>query len=217
MASQRARSTKSLSRKPPSRNSRDRALIVCEGEKTEPQYFLELIADLGLTSADVRICGKECGSDPKSIYEYAMHVFGKDGDYDAVFCVFDRDGHATFDWACNKIAKTALPGARKVFCIKSIPCFEFWIILHFVYRSSPIVGAGKKSAGDKAFAEVRKYLPSYTKGGRGLYGVTKEKIHDAIKRSRRMVAEADSSGSDNPVTLVHELIEHLFKMRDNNT
>lgn len=43
-----------------------RALIVCEGEKTEPIYFKDLIGVLGLTSAEVEVCG-DSGAAPESV------------------------------------------------------------------------------------------------------------------------------------------------------
>ena len=208
----RMRSSQSLNRRRPSRNSRDRALIVCEGEKTEPAYLADLIQSLGLSSADVRVCGKECGSDPKSIYLYAMDVFQQDGDYDTIFCVFDRDGHTTYDWAYKKILGTTLPGSKKVFCINSVPCFEYWLILHFSNTSAPIVSGGGKSSGEKAVSELRKYIPSYGKGAVGVYDSTKERMPEAIKRSKAVLVEGLKTGSENPLTFMHQLVEHLKKM-----
>ncbi|WP_428395633.1 RloB family protein [Lichenicoccus sp.] len=208
----RVRSAQSLARRKPARKSRDRVLIVCEGEKTEPLYLEDLIYSIGLTSADVKICGAECGSDPKSIYLYAMETFRKDGDYDVVFCVFDRDKHTTFDWACRRIKETVLPDSKKMTCIKSIPCFEYWIIIHFSDTSAPIIATGGQSSGQKAVSEVKKYLPWYGKGAPGVYAATKEKLPKALTRSRLISNEALKSGSENPMTLLHELIEHLFEM-----
>lgn len=40
----------------------DVVLIVCEGSKTEPAYFTALKNELRLSSANISIFGKECGS-----------------------------------------------------------------------------------------------------------------------------------------------------------
>jgi folate-dependent tRNA-U54 methylase TrmFO/GidA len=84
----------------------DHVLIVCEGEKTEPYYFEEIRVHLDLDSANIKIDGS-CDSSPKSVVDYAEDVFIKErvkaGNYDRVFCVFDRDQHETFDYALNKI------------------------------------------------------------------------------------------------------------------
>src|SRR3954452_4619238 len=66
-SARRARTARDLARRTPSRRSKDRILIVCEGGKTEPNYLRELKGSLGLTNADVEICGDECGSDPASV------------------------------------------------------------------------------------------------------------------------------------------------------
>lgn len=51
----RDRSRKSLKRPGPKREPYDRVLIVCEGEKTEPNYLKEMIAHFQLSSANVAI------------------------------------------------------------------------------------------------------------------------------------------------------------------
>ena len=148
------RQNRKFSRRPPLKVSRERALIVCEGEKTEPNYIRDFVHHLGLTSADVRVCGEECGSDPRSIYRYAMKVFEADRDYDHVFCVFDQDGHANFVETCARIAGTRLANKKKIYCINSNPCFEYWILLHYLFTTAPIIAVGGKSAGERAVSEL---------------------------------------------------------------
>ncbi|WP_158744080.1 RloB family protein [Acidisphaera sp. L21] len=194
------------------RESRDRALVVCEGGKTEPQYLTDLVSSLGLGSADVRICGEECGSDPKSIYNFAIDMFSKDGDYDVVFCVFDRDKHSTFDWARTQILKTELPNQKKIYCIYSIPCFEYWIMLHFVHTDSPITEAGGKSAGQIAVSNAKRYIPKYRKAAVGVFQATKDRLPQAIKSSKIILQASIQSGSENPTTRMHELVEFLISM-----
>ncbi len=48
VVSRRARNLPNLQRHAPKRSSYDRVLIVCEGSKTEPNYFNEIIDDLKL-------------------------------------------------------------------------------------------------------------------------------------------------------------------------
>jgi hypothetical protein len=50
-------------------------LVVCEGEKTEPNYIAHYKKGLGLCNVKLEICGKECGSDPLSVVEYAEARF----------------------------------------------------------------------------------------------------------------------------------------------
>jgi len=61
---------------------------------------------LDFDSANIKIDGS-CDSSPKSVVKYAQNLFNKErvnsGNYDRVFCVFDRDQHETFDYALDKI------------------------------------------------------------------------------------------------------------------
>ena len=69
------RKAKSYERKPGNKPTRQRLLIVCEGSKTEPHYFKEMRHELRLKTADVTVCGEECGSDPVSVFNYAVKKF----------------------------------------------------------------------------------------------------------------------------------------------
>lgn len=136
----------------------DHVLIVCEGEKTEPYYFEEIRVHLDLDSANIKIDGS-CDSSPKSVVDYAEDVFIKErvkaGNYDRVFCVFDRDQHETFDYALNKInsmnieLKNTEYSEEDVFmAIRSIPAFEYWFLLHFIPSTKSYSPLETKSVGD---------------------------------------------------------------------
>ncbi|MNC80456.1 hypothetical protein D3C75_1332440 [compost metagenome] len=49
-------------------------LIVCEGKKTEPEYFNDLRNYERLASITVKVCG-ECGSAPISVVEHALQLY----------------------------------------------------------------------------------------------------------------------------------------------
>ena len=200
-----------LARRPPTRKSKDRVLIVCEGSKTEPNYLEELKEELGLSSTDVRVCGQECGSDPKDIVKYALRQFSIDSDIDSVFCVFDRDGHTTFDAACAHVdqKRKKFPKGKRLQVIRSVPCFEYWILLHFEYSTAPIVSSRGKTAGECALSKVRMHLATYNKGATGLYQQLADKIERAMINAARAVNEAQKNGTDNPITEMHMLISYL--------
>ncbi|WP_199720954.1 RloB family protein [Neisseria chenwenguii] len=69
-----ARNTKELKRQK-DRKSYKRILIVCEGEKTEPNYFIGIRSYYRLHTANIEISGDKCGSDPKSIVEVCQTAF----------------------------------------------------------------------------------------------------------------------------------------------
>lgn len=208
------KSLKALSRKYATRTSRDRVLIVCEGEKTEPNYFRELRSSLGLTNADIIICGGECGTDPKSVVEYAIQRYYQDTDFDRVYCVFDKDGHATYNSAIQIAKKVAMPREKLFACIKSVPCFEYWLILHFSYTTAAFVETGKKSPGDCAVSELRKHIPKYGKGIPGVYSIVAPYMRTAMQNSARAYEQASQANTDNPSTEMHLLIEYLISLSE---
>ena len=203
----------------------DHVLIVCEGEKTEPFYFEEMRIHLDLDSANIKIDGS-CDSSPKSVVEYAQELFNKErvkaGNYDRVFCVFDRDQHETFDYALGKI-NAINDELRKEECseevvfmaIRSIPAFEYWFLLHFTPSTKPYSPLGTKSVGDQVIDNLKIYLPNYEKKQKGIYkySIDNNLIHGAKAHSKRIFENSKIGGNINPSTNVHDLVEYLEKLK----
>lgn len=213
-----AKTAKQLARRKASRASYERVLIVCEGSKTEPNYFCALVSDLELNSANVEIDGG-CDPSPKSIVEYAKRLYiaeKKTGNgFDKVFCVFDKDSHETYDDAliCIQSMKP-----KDVFVsINSIPCFEYWLLLHFNFTTKPFEASGNGSSCANLIDELKKYLPDYEKGDDNIYRELSGQMDRAIAYSKRALTQAEGNGTDNPTTYVYELVEylqHLKKAKD---
>jgi hypothetical protein len=88
-----ARLSAALRRRGPTREPYDRILIVCEGEKTEPDYFEDLRRHFRLSSANIEIAENDEGSNPINVVDCAIKRYRSDRGYDRVYCVFDRDRH----------------------------------------------------------------------------------------------------------------------------
>ena len=192
----------------------DRVLIVCEGAKTEPNYFKEIRDAYRLSTANKEICGEECGSDPLSVVNYAIRKFREDKDYDRVYCVLDRDKHATFDAAIDKLGQTRL-GKDVVFkAITSEPCFEFWLLLHFGYTTRQFCAPGNASNCELVISELnnRKLIPGYKKGASNIFDLTKRMLSDAIKHAQQLQKHNHAVGSSHPATNMHELVEYLISL-----
>lgn len=209
-----AKTAKQLARRQASRASYERVLIVCEGSKTEPNYFCALVSDLELNSANVEIDGG-CDSSPKSIVEYAKRLYiaeKKTGNgFDKVFCVFDKDSHETYDDALICIQSMKPKGV--FVSINSVPCFEYWLLLHFNFTTKPFEASGNGSSCVNLIDELKKYLPDYEKGDDNIYSDLSGQMERAIAYSKRALIQAEKSGSDNPSTLVHELVEYLQDLK----
>lgn len=199
-----------------------RVLVVCEGGKTEPQYFEELKADQRLPSANVQIHPSRNGTDPLSVVGYAEQLL-LSGDphrkiearaFEVVFVVFDRDQHEHYHAALGRAKgldgkyRNDLKQAVRFQAVASVPSFELWLLLHFQDVQAPI----HRHA---AFAALRHHLPSYDKGQSGQYAATKELLRQGIPQQRATHLAARNNAFDGvgPFTDVHTLVAYLQGLR----
>jgi hypothetical protein len=195
------------------RTTNKRFLIVCEGTKTEPYYFSELLKHLRIPPQVVRIAPNDRVS-PDRVVAHALDLYNGDnlgGDpYDKVFCVFDRDQHTTFDGAVQRVKD--LHNAKKpVAAITSTPCFEVWFLLHFSYTDQPFHATGKKSVGDQVVSALRAKpdFKNYGKGQKDTYSLLADKLNNAITNAARLRTHCANTGSANPSTEVDELVRAI--------
>lgn len=209
-----AKSARDLLRKQGKRAPYDRVLIVCEGSKTEPNYLRELIAYLKLNSANVEVYGS-CGSSPISVVTYAKKRYLEEkrkGDlFDRVVCVFDRDSHVSYARALNEISNLKPKNVFQV--INSVPCFEYWLLLHFEFTTKKFLTTGSKSSCANLIKDLEKYLPNYDKGESGIYKRLMDKTDQAIRHSKRALKQGQEAGTDNPTTKMHELVLYLQQLK----
>lgn len=135
----RARSKASLQRKTGTRKVNKKVLIVCQGAETEHQYFSQFRDDLKLVSTFVDIPDDAHGFSAGKMLNYAKRRIKKEnkrGDsFDKVFLVFDKDEDDSFYVTLNNIERSQ-PKNLIEGCY-SIPCFEYWLLLHFEYSRKP--------------------------------------------------------------------------------
>jgi len=205
------RDIKSLGRKSKNRSPRETVLIVCEGEKTERHYFQGLKDELKLTNLTI----KGLGFDPKTLLSKAVKMLSEDS-CDRLYCVFDKDEHLSYQETVNTIEqyRNRKRGHIPVHAITSVPCFEYWLLLHFKESTSPYEKTGNKSTGEKIVSDLKKYIPNYSKEDRDIFEKTKAHLDNAIKRAKKVRQQQKDNGTDNPSTKVHELVEYLKKLQD---
>lgn len=207
----REKSKKDLERKKAKRSSFEKVLIVCEGAKTEPNYFKEMKDYYQLNTADVVVDGN-CGSDPWSVYQHAQELVKNakaDNDpYDKIYCVFDKDKHTTYQQVI-----AAIVNKKNFIAINSVPCFEYWLLLHFVYTAKPFSASGNKSICDKTNDELKKHLPDYQKGALGIFRKLVSKLDTAKINAQRSLRDSESNQTDNPSTSVHILVHYLQNLK----
>lgn len=194
-----------------SKLQRDRILIVCEDSVTTPRYLKALCSKLGLAaSTDVKVYGEECGSAPSSVYEYAIEALEKDiktnaeNAFNRTYCVFDKDDHNDYESTLNKIHQKKAHKGKKVIAAHSIPCFEFWVLLHFIPATMPLTTAD-------ACTRLKEHIKGYKKRvTRDIYPYLDGKTDIAIVNSKHALREAIKTDTDNPSTYLHILIEDLI-------
>jgi hypothetical protein len=211
----RARDAGSLRRRGPQREPYDYVLIVCEGGKTEPNYLNEMIRHLQLSSANVKVTG-DCGSNPRSIVDDAIRRFDDDPRFDRVFCVFDRDTHDYYDESLQRVREHSLVrrdgrrrlGRAKFEAITSVPCFEYWVLLHFEYTTAELLRFADVQTRMRAHNDLR----GYSKGGRGLFDLLQPRLSTALQHADRANAAALASDTDNPSTRMPDLMRYLMEL-----
>jgi len=202
-----ARALKELKRKEATKQPYDRVLIVCEGTKTEPLYFRSLIDDYKLSNANIKV-EPSPDSCPLRLVNYAFQ-FNQDRAYDRIYCVMDKDRHAHYKDAVQKVN-----GRNSLFLANSVPCFEYWLLLHYELSTNQFYGTASKTPGDEAVSQLKKYIPDYRKGKTGIYNFLKPYNEIAKQNAKIVNSEAIKAGTDNPSTKVVELVEYLEQLRD---
>ena len=218
MARRRRHVHRPLRRKGPTRDPYERFLVVCEGSRTEPEYIRKLCRSRSVNPANYKIVG-DCANHPRGIVREAIRQFNEAKDFDAVFCVFDRDGHAHYQDAIDQVHSKVLRRGRgmppaKFQAITSDPAFEYWLLLHFENNDAPYHPAGGRSASDQLVNRLRTHIPHYSKDGAMLFDCTCDELATALTRSRRIAEHAQHTGSENPSTRMHLLIEYILQLQE---
>jgi hypothetical protein len=170
---------------------RQRFLIVCEGTKTEPNYFEQF----RVPSLVVQVEG--IGMNTLRLVDEAIKL-KMEGEYDQIWCVFDKDDFSIdqFENAIYKAKKNEINIAY------SNQAFELWYVLHFEYLHTAI--------DRKAYMEKLNRLLDfeYKKNNPCMYQLLRCKIDTAITNAERLMQEYPTShpGKDDPSTTVHELV-----------
>ncbi len=189
---------RNLQRRTRSREPGQRFLIVCEGEKTEPNYFDDL-------RVRGRIPGKVkgIGESPVGVVKHAIKLM-KENDYEQVWCVFDRDIFPVKNF--NAALRLAEKHGIKV--AYSNEAFELWYVLHFNYHQSATarhlyVGMLKDLLG----------VP-YEKNRLDMYERLEILQETAIRNAERLLKNYDppDPARNNPSTTVHLLVQEMNRL-----
>jgi hypothetical protein len=189
-----------------------RFLIVCEGEKTEPNYFKAFIDNRRSEVKEVNVKGCGCSTcqlinEAKKIQEKLEHE--RQVPFDRVWLVFDKDEFKDFNKAIADAKKEGMN------CAWSNQAFELWYVLHFQYLDT---GVDRKQYIGMIEDKVRKASKSktfkYKKNDVGFYQILHEHgnedfaFKNAEKLRNRHKGKVDYA-AHNPRTEVDLLVNEL--------
>ena len=180
----------------------NRALLELVGDfVVRIQLALRANPDVVAAESDVRVAT-------------AVERYEEDPDYEGVYVVVDRDTHAGYAAAVDRVANA--PGGLRAIAhlIPSTPCFEYWLLLHFEETARPYATEGGRSPCANVIRDLEAHLPQYSKGGGGTFAATRAHVEEAKARAARRLIEARRAGTENPTTHVHVLVERLQTLRD---
>jgi hypothetical protein len=188
-------------------------LIVCEGEKTEPNYFEKYKGKFGNVIFEIDCEGK--GFNTLKVVEEAIKIKDKNPNkYNRVWAVFDKDSFSDNDF--NSAIQKA--EANNIGCAWSNEAFELWYLLHFQYRNTAMSRKDYKEAIEdeinKSWNNKKKPF-EYAKNSTDTYDILLKYGNQAqaIKNAEKLSELFDNRNyaDHNPRTQVHELVKQLIR------
>lgn len=188
-------------------------MIVCEGQKTEPNYFKALIGNHYSEVRDVEAEIRGQGCSTCALVERAKEIRDdlekeRELGFDRIWVVFDKDDFDDFNRAID-LAKSYGFG-----CAWTNEAFELWFLLHFQYLDVPISRDAYISKLEKL---IQKRLNDnsfrYNKNDPSFYNILKDHgdgilAKECAKRLRSNHKDKDYA-NHNPCTRVDLLVEEL--------
>lgn len=186
-------------------------LIVCEGTKTEPNYFDAFRTfNNGTMVYDIEVKG--LGDNTINVVDKAIELKGK-GEYDRVWAVFDKDSFPD-----NKFNSAILKAENnEIGCAWSNEAFELWYLYHFVNRTTGMSREEYKRAISEAVNKSANYklkkTYEYAKNAKDNYKImtTCGSMEKAIKFAEAKCKEYTNKryAKHNPCTMVFKLVRQL--------
>jgi hypothetical protein len=181
-----------------------RILIVCEGEKTEPNYFRKFPSNPEVyDSIDVYGTGYNTVSLINEAIRIKKLALQKRDPYIETWCVFGKDDFSVESFG-NAIK---LAEKNQIKCAYSIEAFEVWYMLHFNYYDS----AFSRSQYKEKLSELLK--KTYLKNNEEMFSLLKNRQNRAMQNAQKLYYKQYllPLKKQNPVTTVFYLVERLIR------
>lgn len=189
---------------------------MCEGEKTEPNYFKPFKTNVKSFVYTIDTLGE--GSNTKDLVKRTIKYKNNSSQkYDSVWAVFDRDSFSPNNF--NAAIQLAANNNIKVGW--SNEAFELWYLLHFQYRNTSMSRVKYKSAIEdeinaKIAAQSKSKNPKrfvYKKNSAEIYAILEKygNQKQAISYAKKLILNHNCNNFSihNPCTRVHLLVQEL--------
>ena len=189
-----------------------RFLIVCEGERTEPNYFKGLVKDRYSEVRAEEIVGEgrsTCALVKKTEEIRDSLERQRQLKFDRVWVVFDKDDFNDFNEAI------ALAGRKGYGAAWSNEAFELWYLLHFIYLDAAISRADYITILEENIRRLEEYKDfKYHKNDEGIYSLLKrvgneDLAKERAQKLRRFFEHSLDYRTHKPCTTVDVLVEEL--------
>lgn len=193
-----------------------RGLILCEGY-TEENYFKGLLSQAKhrrkFASISVEIY-KPKNNSPVGLVNKAKEEIKiakhEKNPYNFIWVVFDKDGHAKISDAFE-IARESNPEIKIAF---TVPCFEFFVLLHFEKKTKPYKTC------DEVISQIKKqnYIVDYEKTA-NIFEILLPNMDNGLNNSEWIINQfKDEIDNDKHLydlsvySNVHDLVNYLYSL-----
>lgn len=185
-------------------------LIICEDTKSSQYYMQGLKEKFGINIKIEKSEGTDIGNVIRTAGVKSKRT-GLNKEMQQVYCLFDKD-ETTDDIFFTKIRESEAKGYINAY---SIPCYEYWLLLHLVKTDRPFTNAQEC---------CNAFVDAYNKKFGTRLNITdlKRKIdifEDLFLTFQDAFDNANSfvySSFNNPYTNMHKIIEELLKHKTKN-
>ena len=191
----------------PKRRLYDTVLIVCEGEKTEVNYF-KAFPQAEVKPFDVVGTEKNTLSLVVEAERLKNEGFSQGKRYNQIWCVFDMDSF--LEHFSNAISSAKAKGFEVAY---SNEAFELWYLLHFSYHDTAL-------SRDQYEQKLTRLLgKKYDKADPTMYQTLLDKQATARRNAEKLMKSYHSynAHTNNPSTTVHNLVQRLNELAQGDT
>lgn len=197
-----------------------RYYIFCEGQQTEPLYFMgfkKLIEDNPIYKDMVLIEIEPCQAETMRVIGMAERYVKKNKiQKGQIWCVYDKDSFPAddFNGVVNRAENLNKESSQLQYHTAwSNECIEFWFLLHFAYYTANNHRGEYIAFLNDQFRELG--IGKYQKNMKDIFDILTEKGNPklAIRYAKRIINDGKSKtpAEITPGTKVYELVEELVK------